>query len=122
MQTCQYHGAFQVIFHDYYVLGNVYQTTRQVTGVGRFQGRIGQTLTGTVGRDEVLQYGKTIYKVGEDRVFNYRRAGSLPDFFGLAISPRRPHSCLICCLEPRAPEWSIMYTELNPCLCSANSS
>ena len=41
-----------------------------------------------------------------------------PDFCGLAIRPRIPVSWLICALEPRAPESSIMYTELKPCLSS----
>ena len=40
------------------------------------------------------------------------------DFFGLAIKPLIPVNCLICSLDPRAPESSIIYTELNPCLSS----
>ena len=44
-----------------------------------------------------------------------------PDLRGLAINPRIPASCLICCLEPRAPESNIMYTELKPCLSLLNS-
>ena len=31
-----------------------------------------------------------------------------PDFFGLAIKPLIPESCLICSLEPLAPESSII--------------
>ena len=44
-----------------------------------------------------------------------------PDFLGFAIRPLNPASCLICCLLPRAPLSSIMYTELKPCLLAANS-
>ena len=32
---------------------------------------------------------------------------------GLAINPRIPASCFICCAEPRAPELAIMAIELN---------
>ena len=39
---------------------------------------------------------------------------SAPAFWGLAIKPRIPDNWRICSLEPRAPESSIMYTELNP--------
>ena len=39
-------------------------------------------------------------------------------FLGLAINPLIPVNCLICSLDPLAPESSIMYTELNPCLSS----
>jgi len=37
------------------------------------------------------------------------------DFFGFAIKPRIPVSWRICSFDPRAPESSIIYTELNPC-------
>ena len=37
------------------------------------------------------------------------------DFLGLAIRPLIPVNCLICSLDPLAPESSIIYTELNPC-------
>ena len=39
----------------------------------------------------------------------------LLDFLGFAINPRIPVSWRICSLDPRAPESSIIYTELNPC-------
>ena len=36
-------------------------------------------------------------------------------FLGLAIRPLIPVNCLICSLDPLAPESSIIYTELKPC-------
>ena len=59
-----------VLFADDHVLRYVDQTTRQVTGVGRLQCGIGQTFTGTVRRDEVLQYRQTLFEVRKDRVFD----------------------------------------------------
>ena len=47
-----------------------HQTARQVTGVGRFQRRVGQTLTGTVGGDEVLQHVQAFAEVRRDRRFD----------------------------------------------------
>ncbi len=61
-----------VIFHDDGVLGNVDQTTGQVTGVGRLERRIGETLTGTVGRDEVLENRQALTEVSRDRCFDDR--------------------------------------------------
>ena len=49
---------------------HVYQTTGQVTGVGRLHGGIGKTLTGTVGRDEVLQHRHTLLEVRQNWVLN----------------------------------------------------
>src|SRR5690606_36804833 len=49
------------------VLGHVDQTTGQVTGVRGFQCGIRQTLTSTVGGDEVLQYVQTFAEVRGDR-------------------------------------------------------
>src|SRR5690606_14673849 len=54
------------------VLGDVNQTTGQVTGVRCLQCGIGQTLTGTVGRDEVLEYVQTFTEVGYNRGFDDR--------------------------------------------------
>ena len=51
-------------------MGYVYKTTRQVTGIGCLQSRIGQTLTGTVGRNEVLQHAHAFLEVGKNRVFD----------------------------------------------------
>ena len=41
---------------DDHVLGDVDETTGQVTGVGGTQGGVREALTGTVGRDEVLEH------------------------------------------------------------------
>ena len=65
-----------VLFVDDNVVADVNQTTGQVTGVGRLQCSIGQTLTGTVGRDEVLQHAHALLKVGEDGVLDGVRLGT----------------------------------------------
>ncbi|VTM89082.1 Uncharacterised protein [Raoultella ornithinolytica] len=68
------HGdAFQgatVIFSDNQILGNVNQTTGQVTGVRCFQCGIRQTFTRTVSRDEVLEYVQTFTEVRGDWRFD----------------------------------------------------
>ena len=56
-----------VILADNQILGNVNQTSCQVSGVGCTQSRIGKSLTGAVSGDEVLQYVKTFTEVGLDR-------------------------------------------------------
>ncbi|MNU68899.1 hypothetical protein D3C71_582750 [compost metagenome] len=65
------HGA-AIIFDHHQVLRHVNQTTRQVTGVSRFQRRIGQTFTSTVGRNEVLQNVQTFAEVRGNRRFDNR--------------------------------------------------
>ena len=64
-----------VIFPNNDVLCDVDQTTGQVTRVGCFQGRIGQTFTGAVCGDKELLYGQPFQEVGQDRVFDDRAAG-----------------------------------------------
>ena len=59
-----------VLFVDNHIVRDVNETTGQVTGVGRLHGGVGQTLTGTVGRDEVLQHGHTLLEVRQDGVLN----------------------------------------------------
>ena len=54
------------------ILSNINQTTSQVTGVSCLQSRVGQTLTSTVSRDEVLKYVQTFTEVRSDRRFNNR--------------------------------------------------
>ena len=51
-------------------MGYIDQTTSQITGIGSLHGGISQTLTGTVGRDEVLQHGHTLLEVRQNRVLN----------------------------------------------------
>ena len=62
-------GAAVVLVDDH-VLGHVHETARQVTGVGRLEGRVRQTLPGTVRGDEVLEDGQALLEVGQDRVLN----------------------------------------------------
>ena len=52
---------------DYYILGDVHQAPGQITGVGRSQGRVGQTFARAVGGDKVLQGGQSLAEVGADR-------------------------------------------------------
>ena len=59
-----------VVFEDDHVLGDVHQTAGQVTGVGRTEGRVGQALAGTVGRDEVLADRQPFDEVGLDRTLD----------------------------------------------------
>ena len=49
---------------------NVNKTTSQISGVGSLHGGIGKTLTGTVGRDEVLQHAHSLLEVRQDRVLD----------------------------------------------------
>src|SRR5208337_4218750 len=90
------HGA-TVVFADDHVLRHVHQTARQVTRVGGLQSRIGQTLAGTVRRDEVLSTVNPSRKLAVIGV-------SIISPVGFAISPRIPESWRICCFDPRAPE------------------
>ena len=59
-----------ILLGDDNVLRHVHQTTREVTGVGRLEGGIGQTFTRTVGRYEVLEHRQTLLEVREDRVLD----------------------------------------------------
>ena len=56
-----------VLLADDDVLRDVHQTTGQVTRVGGTQGGVGQTLTGTVRGDEVLQHGQALTEGRLDR-------------------------------------------------------
>ena len=59
-----------VFFGNNHILRHIHQPTGQVPGIGRLQSGIGKTLTGTVGRDEVLQHRQTFLEVRENRVFD----------------------------------------------------
>ena len=61
---------------DHHVLGHVDQATGQVTRVGRLQRGIGQTLSSTVGRVEVLQHIKAFAEVRLDRRLDDRAVRS----------------------------------------------
>jgi hypothetical protein len=91
-----------ILFGNDGILRHVDETAGQVTGVGRLQRRIGQTLTGTVGGVEVLK--RTVRPSLKFEMIGV----SMIEPDGLAIRPRIPASCFICAGEPRAPEWAIM--------------
>ena len=55
-----------VVHGDDDVLGHVGQLARQVAGVGRLQGGVGQTLAGTVRGAEVFQHAQAFAEVGLD--------------------------------------------------------
>ncbi len=59
-----------VLLVDDHVVSHINQTTGQITGVGGLQSRVGQTLSGTVGGDEVLQHRQTLLEVGQNRVLD----------------------------------------------------
>ena len=59
-----------ILLVDDHVLRHIHQTARQVTCVGRLQGGVGKTLTGAVGRNEVLQHRKSLLEVRENRVLD----------------------------------------------------
>ena len=65
-----------IVFPNHHILRNIHQPTSQVTGIGCFQSRIGQTFSGTVCRDKVIQYIQSSFKVRENRIFNYLTAGT----------------------------------------------
>ena len=52
------------------IMGNVNQTTSQISCIGSLQCGIRQTLTSTVSRNKVLQHRQTFLKVRKDRVLD----------------------------------------------------
>lgn len=64
-----------VLLGDDHIGGDIDETTGQVTGVGGLECRIGESLTGTVGGDEVVEYREPFLEVGQDRILH--RLGSL---------------------------------------------
>ena len=89
-QRSQFYAGLRtaiVLSHDK-VLGNVHQAPGQVSGIGGFQGRIRETLTGAMGRYEILQDVEAFPEVRRDRCFDDgtvrfchqpAHAGQLPD-------------------------------------------
>ncbi len=59
------HGA-AVVHGDNHVLGHISQLASQVACVSGLEGSISQSLTGTVGRGEVLQHPEALTEVGLD--------------------------------------------------------
>ena len=68
---------------DDHVLGDVDQTPGQVARVGGPQGRVGETLSGAVGGDEVLEHGQALHEVGLDRAL---------DDFALRVGHQAAHA------------------------------
>ena len=60
-------GRAAVVLADDDILRDVHETTGQVARVGRTESRVGQTLAGTVGRDEVLRHRQALAVRGDDR-------------------------------------------------------
>ena len=63
------HGT-AIVFGNDGVLRHIYEPTSQVTGVRRLERRVGETLTRSVRRDEVLQNGEAFPEIGSDRCLN----------------------------------------------------
>ena len=59
-----------VFLGDDDIMGNIDKAARQVSGIGRLHGRIGQTLAGTVRRNEVFEHGHSLFEVGKDWVLD----------------------------------------------------
>ena len=59
-----------ILFADNDIVGNIYQTTCQITCVGSLQRRVGKTLTGTVSRDKVFQHAQPLLEVRQNRVLD----------------------------------------------------
>ena len=60
-------GRAAVMAGDHHVLSHVGQFARQVSGVGRLQGRVGQSLASAVGRAEILQHAQALAEIRLDR-------------------------------------------------------
>ena len=59
-----------VLLADDDILRHVDEAARQVTGVGRSQRRVGETLAGAVRRDEVLENRQALHEVRLDRALD----------------------------------------------------
>ena len=59
-----------VLFADDDILGHVHQSPGQVTGVGRPQGGIRESLAGTVGGDEELEHAHALHQARLDRALH----------------------------------------------------
>ena len=93
-----------VLLGDRDVLRHVHQAAGQVAGVGRLERRVGQTLPGAVGRDEVLEHREPLAEVRLDRALDdladaagelllrlghqAAHAGELPDLVAAAAASR----------------------------------
>src|SRR3954467_13767946 len=59
-----------IFLGDRHILRDVDEAAGEVAGVRRLQSGVGQTLTGTVCRDEILEHGQTFAEVRLDRAFD----------------------------------------------------
>ena len=59
-----------VFLRDDDVLRDVHELTREVAGVGRLEGRVGETLAGAVGRNEVLENREAFAERSRDRALD----------------------------------------------------
>ena len=59
-----------IVFCDDDILRDIHQSTGQITRIGCLQGRVRQSFSGTVCRNEVLQNGESLLEVREDGVLN----------------------------------------------------
>ena len=89
-----------VVLADDGVLRDVDETAREVTGVGRLERGVGETLTGAVGRDEVLEHRETFAEVRGDGGLDdlagrlgheASHGGELPDLLGRTSGSRVGH-------------------------------
>ena len=64
-----------VHFPDNNILGNIHQTSGQITGVSRTQSRVGQTFSGAVGGDKALQYIQSLAEIGLNGKLNSMSGG-----------------------------------------------
>ena len=93
-----------VLFGDRDVLRHVHQAAREVAGVRRLEGGVGQALPRAVGRDEVLEHREALAEVRLDRALDdladaarelllrlghqAAHAGELPDLVALNRASR----------------------------------
>ena len=114
-------GAAVLVVDDD-VLRDVDQTPRQVARVRRSDGGVGQTLSGAVGREEVLQHREPLAEARTDRQLDdaARRVGHqaahpghLRDLLDVSLGARlghhrdRPERVERACRRPRSPRpWS----------------
>ena len=94
-------GRAAVVLADDDILRDVDETTGQVARVGGTQGRVGQTLAGTVRRDEVLRHRQTLAVRGDDRtrddltlrvVHQTTHTGDVADLQPVTTSTRGHHA------------------------------
>ena len=71
-----------VLLRDDDIGGDVDETAGKVSGVGSLECRIGESLTGTVGGDEVVEHGETLLEVGQDRILHRLSALTAADRLG----------------------------------------